>query len=512
MGFFDTLMATSEPSNWGPTDDRWYTNSPGIMTAAGVVVDAEGAQKLSAWFRGRRLLAIVLAMLPLPIYRKLPNNGGSEVATDHPLYDVLHDQPSTSMNSFEWRIQKMFDLIDTGWSFDFIVAGARGFAHELQHIPRRLVRPERIKGGPSKGRYLFHVTDEVTGATKTYTQDEIFYLRGPEGKGILERARMSIGTALATEQYAASIFGKGMLNGGTLEIPGVLNDDAGKRMAQSFVTKPGEWNMPKVLEQGAKWNKPDMSPEDFETILSRKFSIDDMARWLGTPRQMLENSDPSFGNAEQFDESFMTYTMGEWLALFEFAIKSQLLLKPRIYYAEFTRDAIARGKLVDRWAVHVSSVNAGIKTPNEARRKEGLNAMPGGDELREPQNITGKGTSGGPQDNQRPGKAGTPDSKAQAILTSAATRLLQLEATAIRRLAVRSAANADAFATAITEFYASHVARAVDMLQMSDADASGYCASQSSRVLSDWPAAVELFTTNDYALGLAAWALESEAA
>jgi phage portal protein BeeE len=63
-----------------------------------------------------------------------------------------------------------------------------------------------------------------------------------------------------------------------------------------------------------------MTPEDAQMLLSRKHSVDDVARWLGVPRQMLENSDPSFGNAEQFDQNFITYSMGGWLSLFEFGV------------------------------------------------------------------------------------------------------------------------------------------------------------------------------------------------
>jgi HK97 family phage portal protein len=514
MGLFDPLITGGQlmAGTPGPTDDYWY-NPVGTMTAAGVKVDSEGAQKLSAWFRGRWILAMVLAMLPLHVFRKLANDGGSEVAKDHPLEDVLHDQPSSFQNSFEWRVQKMFDLIDTGWSFDWIIEGARGFAHELQHIERRLVRPERIKSGPSKGRYLFHVTDETTGRTTVHTQDEIFYLRGPEGKGILERARQSIGLALATEQFSASVFGKGMLNGGTIEVPGVLNDEAGRRMALSFLTKPGEWSIPKVLEQGSKWNKPEMSPEDFETILSRKFSIDDMARWLGVPRQMLENSDPSFGNAEQFDESFLTYSMGGWLALFEFAFKSQLILNTKVYYVQFVRQAFVRGKFSERIAGLVLAAGGPIMTRNEARGVEDLKKLDGDkyDELVEQQNVTGKPSPNGngpgtvPAPPQR--RAPEPDKKAQAIATSAAARLLQVEVNAIRKLAVKHGKDENEFAAAVTEFYAAHVARIGDALQMSDTEAEAYCSGQSSQVLAGWLAACDVFKTDDYAQGLAALAL-----
>lgn len=509
----------------GPTDDYWY-RPVGTLTESGIRVDEEAAQRMSAWYRGRDILATVLAMLPFPIYQRLPNDGGAEPAPDHPLYDVLHDFTNDWQDSYQWRRQKMFHLIDHGNAYDWIVPGARGFVHQLCPIEPTLVTPKQQtitlpNGAVIPGRVLYDVRNPKTGGTLTFTQDEIFHLRGASddgvtGKGILEYARSNIGTALATESYAARIFSNGTLNGGVIENPGLLNPEAGARMAKSFVTTVGNWHMPKVLEQGSIFKPNTMTPEDAQMLLSRKFSIDDMARWLGVPRQMLENSDPSFGNAEQFDDNFMTYSMGGWLALFEFAVNHQLILAPKKYYAEFTRDAIARGKLIDRWNVHVAAVNAGIKTVDEARAKEGLNKRGGkADELREPQNITGKPAAGDaiPDSQSAPApKKSAATVKAQAIVLESATRLLGKEIAEVQKLAVRHAIDQDAFATAVTDFYAVHVERVETWLQMSTAEAERYCAGQAAQVVSgDWLTALEQWKTSDYAAGLAALALDEAA-
>lgn len=509
------LGVGSLQATWAPDDDRWFSPiGAGVITPAGMRVDADAAQKISAWYRGRDLLATVVAMLPFPVYERLPHDGGSAPVPDHPLYDLLHDQPNSWQDAFQWRREKMFNLIDYGWSYDWIVPGARGFVDALQPIAPALVTPEQIRRGPSRGRWLFHVRDEDTGQTAIKTQDEVFFLRGAGGKGILEYARTSLGTALATESYAANIFGNGVLNGGVIENPGVLDTEAARRMARSFVTKPGQWHTPKVLEQGSKWVQNEMTPEDAQMLLSRKFSIDDMARWLGVPRQMLENSDPSFGNAEQFDQNFLTYSMGGWLALFEFAVKAQLILNPKRFYAEFTRDAIARGKLVDRWQVHVAAVNAGIKTVDEARAKEGLNTRGGkANELREPQNITGKPAAPVPDDDE-PARARrrTPSAQSAAIVQESAARVLRKEVAAMQKYAVRHAADEDAWATAVTDFYADHAALVAQTLQVSVEAAQTYCASQAAQIVSREPGAwvetLERWHTAQYAAGLAALALE----
>ena len=67
----------------------------------GVRINSDGAQKISAWYRGREILATSLAMLPLATYRRLPNDAGREVAGNHPLYDVLHSRPNPSQDSTE---------------------------------------------------------------------------------------------------------------------------------------------------------------------------------------------------------------------------------------------------------------------------------------------------------------------------------------------------------------------------------------------------------------------------
>lgn len=509
------VSGSLQASTPGPGDDFWYKNFNGVMTAAGFKVDAEGARKISAWYRGRDILATSLAMLPLQIYRRLPDDGGREVAPRHPAYDILHSKPNASQDSFQWRREAMFDVIDYGWYFARILPGRRGFLDQLERIDPTTVTPEKVKTATLGTRWVFVERPKNGGAPKTHTQDEIFYLRGAEGKGILEYARESLGLGLVLENYASKIFSKGSLNAGYVETPGTMpDDDAMRRFAKQFITDHGDWHFPKVIPFGAKFASggAPLDPEKAQMILSRKFSVIDIARWLGLPAHMLNEVDTAgVTGLEQKGQEFVTFNLGGWLSMWEFAINDQLILSDD-YFAEFTREALIRGNIEAQASADVAYVNAGIETADEVRVRKNKKRMGGkASELRDPQNITGRGAYGGPQDNQRPGRRGSPDDRAQAIAVSAAARLIQLEINAVQRCAVKHASNDDAFAAAITEFYAGHAARVVDMLQMSESDAAGYCAGQSSRVLGGWLAAVELFKTEDYAQGLAAWALEEVA-
>lgn len=518
MGLLD-LMAHGGGVAPGPADDYWYAAAPGQQTLAGVRVNADQAKKISAWYRGRDLLATSLAMLPLQLFTRLPDDAGADVARRMPLYDVLHTKPNESQNSFEWRRQKMYHLIDDGNAYSFIVEGPRGFADQLVPIADpKLVEVERT----NTGRRRYHVKDATTGRTQTYTQDDIFHLMGAsedgvKGVGVLQYARNSLGTALATEAYAATVFSRGTLNSGALEVPGKLDAEASKRMALSFVTSQNNWHLPKVLEQGAKWVQSELTPEDAQMLLSRKFSIDDIARWLGVPPHMIGSLERSTNNnIEHQGQEFVTYSLGPWLSLWEFAINDQLVLATDRYYAEFNRDALVRGDLASRWQAYQIQITTGSATRNEVRRKENMKKLPGLDEPLNPAHLTGKPsaaedeTGGAPRRGRRlPVEDDEEDAeRARAIVTESAARLVRKEVKAVQRLAVRYAADEERFASEVAEFYAAHTALLREALLMPAERAEEYCASQAAQVFDRGVAAVGAWEDAAWAAGLAAWALE----
>lgn len=493
MSFLHRLLASADTPPPGPADDWWYQAAGSSVSVSGQRVTDQTARKLSAWYRGRDLLATALAMLPLPLLERLPNDQGSNQARGNPLYDVIHTQPNPWQDSFSWRRQKMYHLIDHGNGYDRIIEGPRGFVDQLRPIDPTLVTPEQI----STARVLYHVRDPKTSLVKTYTQDEIFHLRGPSddgvvGKGVLEYARDSLGIALATESYAGRLFSQGALHGGYIKTPGVMDPDAAKRMAATFVPNPNKWHMPKVLEQGSEWIESKLTPEDSQMLLSRKFSIDDIARWLGLPPHMIGSLERSTNNnIEHQGHEFVTYSLGQWLSLWEFAINSQLILRPDKYYAEFTRDALVRGDIAVRWAAHVNAVNAGIKSVDEVRRVENLNARGGkADDLRDPQNITGKPDAADPGDaptrkQKPPGREDDdePDDKARAIVTESSMRLLRKETTAAMKAASKFAGDLEAWEAWVTAFYVGHVELVAATMVLDEPSARLYCESQRDQLL-----------------------------
>jgi HK97 family phage portal protein len=496
-----------------PDDDFWY-GDPGVATNSGMRIDAEGAKKISAWYRGRDILATSLAMLPLGMNERLPNDQGRDAAPEHPLHDLIHRKPNGWQDSFQWRRQAMFHIIDHGNHYSRIVGGGRGFVDQLWPLdPKRMTV---VQLGSMRLAYVYREND---GQQKTYTQDEIFHLRGASddgiaGKGILQYARESVGLGVALDSYASRLFKQGSLHGGVIKVPGVLNPEASKRMADSFVTSQNNWHMPKVLEQGADYiPNSTLTPENSQFILSRKFTVNDIARWLGLPPHMLGDLERSTNNNIEWQgQEFVTYNLGLWLSLWEFSINDQLVLNPKRFYAEFVRDALVRGDIAVRFEAYQKAVATGFFTRNEVRVKENLKKLPGLDEPLDPANITGKQPGNPPSGDSSQQKKPAPrpaGNRAEAITVAQAQRLLRTEVSFVQKAAVQHADNMDAFAAAITEFYAgSHLGFVQRTLLMTAEEAQTYCAGQASQILNgEWLDALAKWQTDDYAQGLAALAL-----
>lgn len=519
MGFFDRAIGVLGASY--PADHDFWYHPVGTVTAAGITLTAEGAQKVSAFYRGVDILSTSLAMLPLNVYRRLPGDAGADVAREHYLYDVLHNKPNQIQTSFHWRREAMRRLIVKGNHFSWIVAGRRGFADQLQPIYAD-VKPERTEAG----RKIFRVRQK-DGTFTTHTQDEIFHLcgcsdDGVEGVGVVQWAKDSIGLALATETYASKLFSQGNNFGLVLEAPGRPDEELAKSLRDNFQqAHSGLANAHKaaILFGGIKATRPSMTGEETQFIASRQFSINDIARWLGLPPHMLGSLERSTNNnIEHQGQEFVTYSLGPWLTLFEQSINDQLIVNREQYYVEFVRDALVRGDLAARWQAYHTAVTDGVVTRNEVRRKENWKSLPGLDEPLTPAHIIGKQDTASrapepsdDEDDDEPPAAASP-SKAERIAQESAARVLRKEIAAVSASAVRHASDEDAFVGAVTAFYDRHAALVASTLQLTEAAAREYCAGQAHQVIGgDWTRALELWQTPAYAAGVAAIALEEAA-
>ena len=75
-------------------------------SAAGKLVNERSAMQMSAVYACVRVLSEAIASMPLHFYR-YNDTGGTEKATDHPLYRLLHDEPNPEMSAYSYRETSM---------------------------------------------------------------------------------------------------------------------------------------------------------------------------------------------------------------------------------------------------------------------------------------------------------------------------------------------------------------------------------------------------------------------
>lgn len=454
----------------------------GQAGAAAAGFGAESALKISAAWACMRLISETLAMLPLQVFRREADDGRS-VATNHPLYALLHDAPNkTAMTALEFRQMLTLHMLLRGNGYALILPGDRGVVDQL--IP---LVPEQVGVQRNYDRTLtYRVYDPRTRQTTAYDEDELFHVRGLSldgqlGLSVLSYAATSFGLALAGDQYAARFFQSDARPVGALQSDKELSAAAQERLRASWEEIYGGLNNSgkvAVLEDGLTYVPLSFNPEDSQLLQMREFSVTDIARWFNVPLHMIqsESKDTSWGTGiEQLAIGFVTWTLLPWAKRWEQAISRRLILAPQTFYAEHEMAALLRGDQKTRFESYGIGRQWGYLSVNDIRRLENLqNIGPEGDIYLQPSNMVDAADVGAPpapaparlpaaatplgaQAAVGPFAAAGPRGEQLALVArAAAERVVRKEQAAVRRLQARHAGDAGGFRREVEAFFAAH--------------------------------------------------------
>lgn len=135
-----------------------------------------------------------------------------------------------------------------------------------------------------------------------------------------------------------------------------------------------------VLEDGLDWKPLTMTAVDAQLIDQLRYSVEDVARVYRLPLFMLGDlTKVSYSSSEQLTRIYWMGCLAAHMEALESRLSRFFGLDGRHEYLEFDLDALFRTEMQTRIEALAKSVQGGIRTPNEARRIEGLNAVEGGD-------------------------------------------------------------------------------------------------------------------------------------
>jgi HK97 family phage portal protein len=374
----------------------------GIGTASGVMVSDEGALAYGAVLACVRVLSESVATLPCILYERTEQDGqaGKRRASRHPLYRILHTQPNPEMTSFEFWEMAIVHLLLWGNFYAEIVVDGQGEVSALWPIPPRLVTPRRL----STKRLVYDL--EIPEDPRTFDAEWVFHVpsmrtNGLKGLSVVGQAREAIGLGMAAERYGAAVFGNGVVPGGVLEHPGGLSDGAYERLQATWKDRhQGLENAHRlaILEEGMKYSKIGVPPEDAQFLETRKFQRSEIAGMFRVPPHMIGDLDrATFSNIEHQSTEYVVYSVQPWLRRIEARALVSLLLRrdQDRYFAEFLVDGLLRGDSVSRNQAYSTARQWGWMSVNEIRQRENLNPVDGGDVFLQPMNMVEAGSEEG---------------------------------------------------------------------------------------------------------------------
>jgi HK97 family phage portal protein len=369
---------------------------------AGPPVNEGSALRSTTVFRCVAIISGLIASIPLSVYEHEKN--GRRQAKDHRLYPLLHDAPNALMGSFTWRECLMTDLLLGGNTYSLVGRDNGNRVKDLLPLPRRSVEPFR-----QNGRTRYRVTLDQGGNATSFEVDQSEMIHVPglgfDGlKGISpinNVGRQSIGLDLALAEHTSRLHANGVRASGILEIPSSIDRDGIERLRGQFESMySGNANVGKTIyvDKDTKYTPISMSPEDAQTLESRRFQVADICRIFGVPPHMVGETDKSTSwgaGIEQQSLGFLRFTLEPWLKRIEDELQRKLFAGGN-FYCEFDRDALLAMDSAARSAALAGGIQNGYLQPAEARRKLNLPFVEGSDRLFIQTNLHPLGTAAQP--------------------------------------------------------------------------------------------------------------------
>lgn len=359
--------------------EKWLVETlmGGLGTSAGINVTPLKALGVSTVYACVNRIAGTVASLPLKLYRRDGKN--KVVASDHPLYPLLHDAPNPEMTSFDFRQAMQGNLSLRKNAVAIIVRDGFGDVAEL--VPVDPCDLEFVRG--SRGQLEYRIRNEM------YEASRILHLKGFSTNGVcgidlVFSVREVVGLAIALQDNAARFFGNGSRPGAILEHPKTLSNDAAKRLRESFERLyKGNENAFRVavLEEGLKYVAQRHNNHDSQFIESRKHQDIAITQVFGVPPHKVGILDKAtFSNIEEQNIEYVTDTILPQLRIWE-QVLDQKLLRPKDrkdHFFEFSVDGLLRGDFLKRMQGYAVARQWGWLNVDEIREKENLNPLPDG--------------------------------------------------------------------------------------------------------------------------------------
>jgi len=344
-------------------------------------VTSDTSMEVAAFYRGLFYIASQIAKLPWDI--KTFDN--KILNTNNEIYYLLNRKPNDEMTAFHWKSLMIYACHLKGNGFSEIVRSADGKIRAIYPIMDYDVCMIRDKNN----ELFYQMSSTVDGGVVYLRPEEVLHFRnvntedGINGLSVIHYASKVLGTAKGADRMAGNLFENAGMPSGVLQTDKVLNQDVIERLKSTWKKKYGgnAAGGVAVLEQGMQFNPINFAPDVLQFLESRKYSVLEIARFLSVPPSKLYVPESqTYNNIEHSNIEVGNDTIDVWARVFEQEVDVKLLPSRRVK-SEMDLHQLYRGDMDTRAKYYQTMISNGSMTPNEVRRKDGLEPYEGGDEF-----------------------------------------------------------------------------------------------------------------------------------
>lgn len=136
-----------------------------------------------------------------------------------------------------------------------------------------------------------------------------------------------------------------------------------------------------VLDHSMKFTPMGLNQRDAQFIESRQFTVEEISRFTGIPKHMMQTGKESYDSNAQQRQNYITDTLLPFVVQWE-SEDSYKLPAPQDraagVYIHGNVEALLRADPATRFSVYEKSIQNSIMNPDECRAKEEKNPIPGG--------------------------------------------------------------------------------------------------------------------------------------
>ncbi|HJC41202.1 MAG TPA: phage portal protein [Candidatus Intestinimonas pullistercoris] len=338
------------------------------------------AERLSPVAAAHRILTNSFGLIPFGPYRK---DGEERVAVEDPdLNLVLKVRPNDYMSPFMMRKITMSNAFWHGFGAVWNRKGPDG------QVVQRLPLPSdccSIRKDLETGQYWYDYS--VDGVQKTFSNYELSFLYfetydGIRGRGVLDLARETIALDAMAQRYGKKFYQNGARMSGIVKVETDMDREARQKVKQEFRTYASDDAFAvAVLDHGMDFTPMGVSQSDAQFIETRNFSVEEISRFTGIPKHMLQTGKESYNSNSQQRLNYVTDTLLPYVVQWE-SEDSYKLPTPQDrragVYIRGNVEVLLRADPTTRASFYEKMIQHAIYNPDECRAKEEKNPIPGG--------------------------------------------------------------------------------------------------------------------------------------